>query len=296
MISNSSLLLWLLTHELRVWFTEVPVGLGSLAEGDHDLSRETNTRAAFLPVVQWTRIHFTYFTLLIYKSFLLLFLLWLASRYFNRCFQMRILLLIYAMWRNCVWLCDIFLLVVHYRRPRSSCEASTEQSEQKAKLTGRWEKCITDNRGEPNGCVGWIIHLSQSFQSCKFAKWQWSKLSLEGMVLRGRLKWLRECKREHQRGIENISVSCQILSWLVLHLHFASLSLSSSPGDTNRFDNSVWKQLPQTNASSVETAYCDAFAKGSVTHRLFIYFSFLKCIVEEEEKKKVAEGGKSMWC
>lgn len=120
----------------------------------------------------------------------------------------------------------------------------------------RWEKCITGSRGDSNWCVGWIMHLSQSFQSCKFAKWQWSKLSLQGMVLRGRLKWLGECKREHQRGREDISVSCQILSWLVLHLHFPSLSLSSYPGNTNRFDNSVWKQLPQRNVAAIKTAQC----------------------------------------
>lgn len=124
------------------------------------------------------------------------------------------------------------------------CCRMTEQTEQKTKLTGRWEKCITGSRGDPNWCVGWIMHLSRSFQSCNFAKWQWSKLSLEGMVLSRRLKWLRECKRKHQRGREDISVSCQILSWLVLHLHFPSLSLSSYPGNTNRSDNSVWKQLP----------------------------------------------------
>lgn len=128
--------------------------------------------------------------------------------------------------------------------PQDHCRPMTEQTEQKTQLTGRWEKCITGSRGDPNWCVGWIMHLSRSFQSCNFAKWQWSKLSLEGMVLRGRLKWLSECKRKHQRGREDISVSCQILSWLVLHLHFPSLSLSSYPGNTNRFDNSVWKQLP----------------------------------------------------
>lgn len=128
--------------------------------------------------------------------------------------------------------------------PQDQCHAMTEQTEQKTELTGRWEKCITGSREDPNWCVGWIMYLSRSFQSCKFAKWQWSKLSLEGMVLRGRLKWLRECKRKHQRGREDISVSCQILSWLVLHLHVSSLSLSSYPGNTNRFDNSVWKQLP----------------------------------------------------
>lgn len=72
----------------------------------------------------------------------------------------------------------------------------------------------------------------------------------------GRLKWLRECKSEHQRGRGDISVSCRILSWLVLHLHFPSLSLSSFPGNTNRFDNSVWKQLPQPNATAMETAHC----------------------------------------
>lgn len=138
--------------------------------------------------------------------------------------------------------------------PEDQCRPTTEQTKQKTKLTARWEKCITGSRGDPNWCVGWIMHLSQSFQSCKFAKWQWSKLSLEGMVLRGRLKWLRECKREHQRGREDISVSCQILSWLVLHLHFPSLSLSSYPGNTNRFDNSVWKQLPWCNAATIKTA------------------------------------------
>lgn len=84
--------------------------------------------------------------------------------------------------------------------PQDHCCRMTEQTEQKTKLTGRWEKCITGSRGDPNWCVGWIMHLSRSFQSCNFAKWQWSKLSLEGMVLRRRLKWLRECKRKHQRG------------------------------------------------------------------------------------------------
>lgn len=145
---------------------------------------------------------------------------------------------------------------VHYRSPKISAVLWTEQTEQKTKLTGRWEKCITGSRGDPNWCVGWIMHLSQSFQSCNFAKWQWSKLSLEGMVLRERLKWLRECKREHQKGREDISVSCQILSWLVLHLHFPSLSLSSYPGNTNRFDNSVWKQLPQRKAAAIKEAHC----------------------------------------
>lgn len=114
-----------------------------------------------------------------------------------------------------------FRLCSPLRIPEDQWHPPTEQTEQKTKVTGRWEKCITDSRGDPNWCVGWIMHLSQSSQSCKFAEWQWSKLSLEGMVLRVRLKWLRECKREHQRGREELSVSCRILSWLVLHLHLS---------------------------------------------------------------------------
>lgn len=90
---------------------------------------------------------------------------------------------------------------------QDQCHAMTEQTEQKTKLTGRWEKCITGSREDPNWCVGWIMYLSRSFQSCKFAKWRWSKLSLEGMVLRGRLRWLRECERKHQRGRERIFLS-----------------------------------------------------------------------------------------
>lgn len=65
----------------------------------------------------------------------------------------------------------------------------------------------------------------------------------------GRLKWWGECKTEHQRRIEDISVSCQILSRLVLHLHFPFLSQSSFPGETNRFDIFMRKQLPRGAAS-----------------------------------------------
>ncbi len=148
------------------------------------------------------------------------------------------------------------------------------------------------------------MHLSQSFQSCKFAKWQWSKLSLEGMVLKGRLKWLRECKREHQRGREDISVYCQILSWLVLHLHFPSVSLSSHPGNTNRFDNSLWKQLPLPNATAIQTAHCSVLHSDVYTEinppPFYIYFHsvLLKvCIIYGNRKvERTSDAKKSIIC
>lgn len=65
-----------------------------------------------------------------------------------------------------------------------------------------------------------------SSQYCKLANWWWLKLSQERMVLGRRLKWGGEYKRQFQRGLDDISVSCQILLWLVLNFHFTSLSWS----------------------------------------------------------------------
>lgn len=117
-------------------------------------------------------------------------------------------------------------------------------SEQKTKRTGRWEKCITDCRGDPNWCVGWIIHLVSVLPALKVSTMTVIKVeSGRDGINGGRLNWSGECKTEHQRRIEDISVSCQILSRLVLHLHFRFLS-QSSIGETNRLDIFMRKQLP----------------------------------------------------
>lgn len=166
---------------------------------------------------------------------------------------------------------------------QDQCHATTEQTEQRTKLTGRWEKCITGSREDPNWCVGWIMHLSRSFQSCKFAKWQWSKLSLEGMVLRGRLKWLRECKRKHQRGREDISVSCQILSWLVLHLHVSALSLSAILAIQIDLIIQCGASC-QGNAASISTWQCfiEVYTGINNPPPLFLYKNmFSQCIVKK---------------
>lgn len=135
-----------------------------------------------------------------------------------------------------MWFCNIvhwFKLCSSVQIPKDQWWTSTEQTEQKTIVTVRWEKCFTDSRGDPNWCVGWIMHLAQSFQFCKFAKWQWSKLSLKGMVLRGRLKWLRECIPEGERGHFCLLSGSVMTCFTFTH---PSVSLSSYPGNTNRLD------------------------------------------------------------
>lgn len=96
-------------------------------------------------------------------------------------------------------------------------------------------------------CVGWIMHLSGSFGSCKFAKWQWSKLSPEGMVLRGRLKWLRECKSNLQRGGKR-GYFCRLSDSVMTCFTFTlPLFIPRRPSLAIQigFGNSVWKQLAE---------------------------------------------------
>lgn len=52
--------------------------------------------------------------------------------------------------------CDVSLSTfpAHDRSPKiTAVRAVTEPSEQKKRVTARWEKCITGGRGDPNWCV-----------------------------------------------------------------------------------------------------------------------------------------------
>lgn len=125
------------------------------------------------------------------------------------------------------------------------------------------------------------MHMSQSFQSCKFAKWQWSKLSLQGVVLRGRLKWLRECKREHQRGREEQRIFLSLVRFCYGLFYIYTFPQDPSaplyPDNTNRFDKWVWRQQSERSAAArrlVQFALCTMF-KARENHcveiRLFLF-------------------------